>query len=115
MARMLAPSTHTPEEITYVSSMSFAGTPCSVYALVDRTGRGLADYQQIIVANLSSMPNGVAYHEGSLYIASLTPYQSCTLYRLDNVDSYALTRTTAQLSDLVVIRDDLPIDFWHGW
>ena len=54
---MLAPSTHTPEEITYVSSMSFAGSLCSIYALVDAKGRGLADYQQIIVANLSSMPN----------------------------------------------------------
>ena len=35
---------------------------------------------------------GVAYRDGSLYIASLDPYKSCTLYRLDNVDSYALQR-----------------------
>jgi len=36
------------------------------------------------------------------------------LYRLDDVDSFALQRKVATLADLVVVRDDLPIDFWHG-
>lgn len=31
------------------------------------------------------------------------------------MDQYALQQRTAQLSDLVLIRDDLPFDFWHGW
>lgn len=138
---------------------------------------------QTLVENLSSLPNGIAWNGGSLFIASLNPYKSCTvclaamlpgmsqpgagvhgrscsglraltarplgrsgrqiriphmctcvcspgvrlptraqypppcpqLYRLDNVDSFALGKKTATLADLAVVRDDLPIDFWHGW
>lgn len=70
---------------------------------------------QTIVPNLSAMPNGIAYNGGSLFIASLDPYKSCTIYRLDNVDQYALEKRAASLADLVVVRADLPFDFWHGW
>lgn len=101
--------------ITYVSSLNFGGNPTDISALVDLSGRGEADYVQVIVKGLSSMPNGIAWNGGSLFIASLDPYKSCTLYRLDNVDSFALGKKTATLADLAVVRDDLPIDFWHGW
>lgn len=37
------------------------------------------------------------------------------LYRLDDVDAFALGKRAATLADLKVVRDDLPIDFWHGW
>lgn len=37
------------------------------------------------------------------------------LYRLDNVDTFALGKKAASLADLAVVRDDLPLDFWHGW
>lgn len=171
---------------------------------------------QVIVSDLSSMPNGIAWNNGSLFIASLDPYKSCRvragrgswvgalwgpgrgcrvglgvaagvgvtgggeaggyggseawgvrgvelvgapslqsrggvgrwvckgwlgpasqnhgwlhgtvpgspparpapvlqLYRLDNVDTFALGKKAATLNDLVLIRDDLPIDRWHGW
>ncbi|KAL4438192.1 hypothetical protein ABPG77_010553 [Micractinium sp. CCAP 211/92] len=95
--------------------MSFAGKPQSIKAAVDLTGRGEADYVVTLVANLSSMPNGIAWNGGSLFIASLDPYKSCTLYRLDNVDTFALGKKAASLADLAVVRDDLPFDFWHGW
>ncbi|KAL4438194.1 hypothetical protein ABPG77_010555 [Micractinium sp. CCAP 211/92] len=101
--------------ITYVSSMSFGGTLTDIYAMVDLSGRGEADYVQVIVSDLSSMPNGIAWNNGSLFIASLDPYKSCRLYRLDNVDTFALGKKAATLKDLVLIRDDLPIDRWHGW
>ncbi|KAL4448480.1 hypothetical protein ABPG75_005699 [Micractinium tetrahymenae] len=101
--------------IVYASSLSFGGHPMDISALVDLSGRGEADYVQVIVKGLSSMPNGIAWSNGSLFIASLDPYKSCRLYRLDSVDSFALSKTTASLDDLVLIRDDLPIDFWHGW
>ncbi|KAL4448481.1 hypothetical protein ABPG75_005700 [Micractinium tetrahymenae] len=98
--------------ITYISAMSFAGKPQSIKAALDLTGRGEADYVTL-VENLSSLPNGIAWNAGSLFIASLNPYKSCTLYRLDDVDSFALGRRTATLADLKMVRDDLP--FWHGW
>ncbi|PSC67838.1 sorbosone dehydrogenase [Micractinium conductrix] len=61
------------------------------------------------------MPNGIAWNGGSLFIASLDSYKSCTIYRLDNADSYALDKRTASKADLAVVLDNLPIDFWHGW
>ncbi len=63
-----------------------------IYALVDRKGSGKADYGYVLVPGLASMPNGIAWYKGSLFIASLSPYQSCTLYRVDNVDQLALAR-----------------------
>ena len=37
---------------------------------------------QVIVPALSTMPNGIAWHQGSLYIASLAPYESCKVTEL---------------------------------
>lgn len=46
--------------------------------------------------------------------ASLEPYKSCRIYRLDNADRYALEKRAAKLSDLKVVRGDLPFDIYHG-
>ena len=46
--------------------------------------------------------------------ASLKPYKSCRIYRLDNADRYALEKRAAKLSDLKVVRGDLPFDIYHG-
>ncbi len=70
---------------------------------------------QPLLVNLSAMPNGIAWHNGSLWVASLEPYKSCRIYRLDNADRYALERQAAKLSDLVLVRGDLPFDIYHGW
>lgn len=42
---------------------------------------------QVIVSGLSSMPNGIAWNGGSLFIASLDPYKSCTVGRRSGVPS----------------------------
>ena len=66
--------------------------------LASKTRRGGAG------AQLASLPSqrtrappharaqGIAYRQGSLFILSLDPYKSCKLYRLDNVDLFALNR-----------------------
>ncbi|KAI7835674.1 hypothetical protein COHA_010413 [Chlorella ohadii] len=102
--------------ITYVSSNSFdASQLMNISVMVDLKGRGQADYVQPLLVNLSAMPNGIAWHNGSLWVASLEPYKSCRIYRLDNADRYALERQAAKLSDLVLVRGDLPFDIYHGW
>ena len=70
--------------------------------------------EQPLLVNRSAMPNGIAWHNGSLWVASLEPFKSCRIYRLDNADRYALERRTAKPSDLVLVRGDLPFDFLHG-
>lgn len=62
------------------------------------------------------MPNGIAWRNGSLFIASMVPYASCTVYRLDDVDKYALKQKPVPANpNLKVVLDHCPIDFWHGW
>lgn len=59
-------------------------------------------------------PNGVAWRQGSLYIGSMENDKRCGIFRLDNADRFALERRTAQLSDLVLVRGDLPTAAAHG-
>lgn len=40
------------------------------------------------------------------------PTSSLQIWRLPNVDSYALGRKAATRAELELIRDDLPFDFW---
>lgn len=68
---------------------------------------------QPVALNLP-IPNGVAWRNGALYIGSLDPGKSCRIYRLDNADRYALEKRSATLSDLKVVRGDLPTDRHHG-
>jgi hypothetical protein len=86
-----------------------------IYALVDLKGSGVADYAVKIVDRLSSMPNGIAWNAGSLYIASLAPYESCTLYRLDNVDEYALKTRVSCCDNALLTMECLPsLETSHG-
>lgn len=75
-----------------------------VYAVVDENGDFKADRVYTIATGLF-MPNGVAYRDGSLYVAEVN-----RILRYDNIDE--------KLDDPpepVVIRDDLPRERWHGW
>ena len=88
------------------SGTVFVGTrrEGNLYALVDRDG----DHQAETVYTLGSgmnMPNGVAYHGSSLYVAEVN-----RILRYDDIDS--------RLQDPprpVVVNDSLPTDRWHGW
>lgn len=75
-----------------------------VYALKDENRDGVAEQRHIIASDLY-MPNGVAYKDGSLYVAEVN-----RIIRYDNILS--------QLSDPPkpkVVFDALPSDRHHGW
>ena len=75
-----------------------------VYALQDVDGDGRADRQMVVARGLD-MPNGVAWHDGDLYIA-----ENERITRLRNIDE--------QLDDPPkpeVIYDQLPAETHHGW
>jgi glucose/arabinose dehydrogenase len=75
-----------------------------VYALVDVDGDYVADRVHVVASGLDT-PNGIAYRDGSLYIAEIS-----RLLRLDEID--------ARLGDPpkpVVVTDKLPDREHHGW
>ena len=76
----------------------------SVYALADTNGDHRADVTHTIASDLT-MPNGVAVHEGDLYVAEVS-----RILRFDDIE--------ARLDDPpqpVVVVDDLPDETHHGW
>lgn len=87
-------------ETVFIGSRQ-AGT---VYALVDQDGDGQADNLFTIASGLNS-PNGVAFHEGALYVAEIQ-----RIIRFDNIEENLATPPTA-----VVVNSEYPSDSWHGW
>jgi len=75
-----------------------------VYALRDQNDDGQADSVYTIAAGLNT-PNGVAVHDGALYVAEIS-----RVLRYDNID--------ARLNDPpepTVVTDAFPSDEHHGW
>ncbi len=75
-----------------------------VYAVIDDDGDGEAD-RVITIAEGLNMPNGVAWRDGSLYVAEIDK-----IWRFDDIDH--------KLDDPpkpVLVLDDLPDDRHHGW
>jgi glucose/arabinose dehydrogenase len=84
----------------------FVGTGVEgvVYAIKDSDNNGVSDQRYVIASNLY-MPNGVAYKDGSLYVAEVN-----RIIRFD--------RISQQLSHPpkpVVIYDQFPSEQHHGW
>ena len=75
-----------------------------VFALVDVDGDYRADKRYIIAQGLRS-PNGVAFYNGSLYVAEIN-----RILRFDNIEQQ-LTNPPKP----VVVVDTLPTAGWHGW
>lgn len=109
--------------ITYVSALGLFGgdltSPQNVTALVDVLGRGVADYKVNIVPGAllggATMPNGIAWFQNTLWIAALIQGVWGRLYRVDNIDAIALANRQATAAEVVLVRDDLPNAFMHGW
>jgi glucose/arabinose dehydrogenase len=101
-ARQMTQSKKDPS-ILYVGSM----TAGNVYAVVGGEGT-LASEQITILTGLNS-PNGVAWHEGSLYVA-----ENHQITRYDSIDM--TFRRNIQGSGITVLAP-LPQanDGWHGW
>jgi len=75
-----------------------------VWAVVDRDGDHKAD-QVYMIADSLTMPSGLAFRDGSLYVAAVS-----RILRYDDIEN--------RLDDPpapVVVYDQLPADNWHGW
>jgi glucose/arabinose dehydrogenase len=75
-----------------------------VYALVDSNGDYKADRVHVVASGLDT-PNGIAYKDGSLFIAEIS-----RLLRLDNIDAHL-----DEPPKPVVLSDSLPDEKHHGW
>ncbi|MEO8568138.1 MAG: sorbosone dehydrogenase family protein [Ginsengibacter sp.] len=84
----------------------FVGTQGAgkVYAIRDENHDGKADKVYTVAKNLNT-PNGVAFKDGNLYIATIS-----TIYRLDNIES-KLENPPAP----IIVYDKYPTDTHHGW
>ena len=75
-----------------------------VYAILDRDHDHIADAVLTIAQGLQ-MPNGVAFHNGALYVAEVN-----RILRYDNIEAH-LTDPPPP----VVLTDSYPRDTHHGW
>ena len=84
----------------------FVGTQGAgkVYAIRDENHDGKADKIYTVAKNLNT-PNGVAFKDGNLYIATIS-----TIYRLDDIES-----KLENPPDPVIVYDKYPTDTHHGW
>ncbi|MGR8999914.1 MAG: PQQ-dependent sugar dehydrogenase [Gammaproteobacteria bacterium] len=84
----------------------FAGTTSAgiVYALQDNNNDGVADKQYLIASELN-MPNGVAYKDGSLYVAEVN-----RIIRFDHISQQLVNPPKP-----VTVYDQFPSDKHHGW
>ena len=76
----------------------------NVYALVDADNDGIAEKKYTIGKGLHS-PNGVAFKNGSLYIAEINK-----VWRIDNIES-----SLENPSEQVLVNDSFPSEEHHGW
>jgi glucose/arabinose dehydrogenase len=88
----------------------FVGTQRGdVYAVVDRNRDNKADDVLTIASGLTQ-PNGVAYRDGSLYVAEIS-----RITRYDGMPAYLKAGAGAAAAKPVVLNDQLPTDRAHGW
>ena len=76
----------------------------NVYALRD-TNRDYRADQVYTIASGLEMPNGVAFRDGSLYVAEVS-----RVLRFDNIESRLDNPPKP-----IIVNDDFPSDRHHGW
>ncbi len=76
----------------------------SVYALLDRDADDKAE-RVVTIASKLHMPNGVAFRNGSLYVAEVS-----RVLRYDDIESRLDNPPKP-----AVVNDSFPDDEWHGW
>lgn len=83
----------------------FVGTRgTTVYSISGSPGTGLKPTVRVLADKLN-MPNGVAFRDGSLYVAEVN-----RILRYDGIES-----SLGNVPAPKVVRDDLPKDRHHGW
>ena len=75
-----------------------------VYAVQDTNGNGRGDKVYVLAAGLN-MPNGVAFYNGSLYVAEVN-----RILRFDDIE-----RRLLNPPEPVVVSTDFPVEQHHGW
>jgi len=80
------------------------GSEGAIYAVQDSNNDGVAD-QRYVIANHLYMPNGVAYKDGSLYVAEVN-----RIIRFDRI-----TEQLANPPKPAVVYDQFPSEQHHGW
>ncbi len=75
-----------------------------VYALLDTDGDQKID-QVITIAQGLTLPNGVAFHDGNLYVAEVS-----RVLRFDDIENRLQNPPSP-----VVVNDGFPEDLHHGW
>ena len=80
------------------------GSEGKVYAVPDQNGDGIAEAHVLIASNLT-MPNGVAYKNGALFVADIN-----RILRFD-----AITENLQHPPKPIVVYDKFPSDKHHGW
>ena len=88
------------------SGILFVGTRKAgrVYAVLDHNDDFRAD-EVVTLAKGLNMPNGVAFKNGSLYVAEVN-----RVLRYDNIEQQLHATPRA-----VIVRNDFPTDKHHGW
>jgi hypothetical protein len=81
-----------------------SGREGKVYAVQDSNNDGVAEQRYVIADNLT-MPNGVAYKDGVLYVAEIS-----RIIRFDNI-----VRQLTHPPKPVAVYDKFPSDTHHGW
>lgn len=76
----------------------------NVYAIVDKDGDKIGETVYSIAQNLF-MPCGVAFKDGSLYVAEVN-----RVIRFDDIENSLATPPQP-----IVVNDSFPADEWHGW
>ena len=99
-ARQMARS---PEGVLYVGSRRGG----KVHAVVDADGDHRVE-RVVEIASGLRMPNGVAWRDGSLYVAEVS-----RILRYDGIDEAVLGG--AGIPEPAVVREDYPTDRHHGW
>lgn len=97
---------HGATVITYVGSTASSG---NVWAVVDVDGDGVADSKHVVASFPGGQPNGVAWRDGSLYVAEITK-----IWRFDDADTYALAGEAFPAAKSTVVFTDLPSASHHG-
>jgi glucose/arabinose dehydrogenase len=89
-----------PDGIVFVGTRSEG----KVYAVIDRDGDGKAD-EVLTIARGLDMPNGVAFRDGSLYVA-----EAGRVIRYDDI-----VKRLRHPPRPVVVNDSFPKEKAHGW
>ena len=84
----------------------------NVFALKDTDGDNVIDKKYLITNKLKNMPNGVAFHDGDLYVAEVNK-----IWKFENIEENLshLDKFDEYPEEPILISDDFPSDRHHGW